>query len=226
MSEREKRSKRRAWKISSKTCRDRTKKITAALKLTMTPPTTPPDNGTGPSREIQNRNRGRRKKNLNRSKAYRDQFKLRITFNTERGIKDIYKKRYYRLKNMNIKRTESQIDNEVERIINDIAKIKTAITMYSILKDNTRKRYSKAETANKRMLKKLIYKKAVLRQYGIGDFAKKATRISESRIRVHTNTPQRQRSTAFQKNITDFFERDDKTRESRPERNQPSQEEK
>ncbi|XP_052255952.1 uncharacterized protein LOC127861484 isoform X1 [Dreissena polymorpha] len=62
------------------------------------------------------------------------------------------------------------------------------------------------------MLKKLIYREAVLRKYGIGDFAKKATGISESRIRVHANTPRRQRSTVFQKNITDFFERDDNSR--------------
>ena len=119
MSEREKRSKRRAWKISSKTYRDRTKKITAALKLTMTPPNSPPDNGPGPSREIQNRDRGRRKKNLNRSKAYREQFKLRIALNKERRMKDMYKKRYYRLKNKNIKRTESQIDNEVESVTDE-----------------------------------------------------------------------------------------------------------
>ncbi|KAH3711498.1 hypothetical protein DPMN_071167 [Dreissena polymorpha] len=119
----------------------------------MTPSNSPPDNGPGPSREIQNRDRGPRKKNLNRSKAYRDQFKLRIALNKERRMKDMYKKRYYRLKNTNIKRTESQIDNEVERIMNDRAKTKTAITMYSKLINNIRKRYSKAETAEKRMLK-------------------------------------------------------------------------
>ncbi|KAH3789996.1 hypothetical protein DPMN_168189 [Dreissena polymorpha] len=62
------------------------------------------------------------------------------------------------------------------------------------------------------MLKKLIYREAVLRKYGVGDFAKKATGISESRIRVHANTPQRHRSTVFQKHITDFFERYDNSR--------------
>jgi hypothetical protein len=166
MSDRDQRKQRRHWKENQRSKREKDKRIKKAMGETITPPTSPEHFFPEQPNRIHERNRlsGRKKKNRNRSKAYRDQFKLRIMLNKERRLKNKYKKRYFRL----IKSNKDEIEQKVEHVMKQKQTTKRALSLYFLLVRIMKQRYSGTHTQEKRILKKLIFRETVLKKYKIG----------------------------------------------------------
>lgn len=206
---REQRIKRRTWKFHANTKRKREKMIKIALSSRVTPPNSPEHMLEPNQRNEQNRTRGRKKKNLNRTKAYKEQFKLRVKLNKERRLRNKYKQRYYRLKKSC--RPDDEVENEVDQIMASKKNTKCTLTLYCLLTRNLRKRYSKSKPIEKRILKNLVFREAILRKYKIGSYTKKQTGISEPRMRLKEHKFRHQQC-ALRKKIEDFYQRDDNSR--------------
>lgn len=213
LSAREQRKKRRNWKTNQRAKRQKDKEQMKGISSQLSPPPSPDHSSSNNQLQESNRLRGRKKKNLNRSKAYRDQFKLRIKLNKERRLKNKYKSRYYRLKESNDSdESDSEITKEVQNIMKKKAQTKTHLTHYCLLLKNLRKRYKNGETVERLLIKKLLYRESVLRKYKIKmNYIKQKTGINETRIRKSHTIPM-SKQTMLKSAIDDFFERDDNSR--------------
>ncbi|XP_060585150.1 uncharacterized protein LOC132741080 [Ruditapes philippinarum] len=161
LSTRDQRKLRRNWRINQRNKRQKDKKLQHDVSKILSPPNSP----TSPEHHIIQQNQyesrksaGRKKKNLNRSKVYREQFKLRIQLNNERRQKEKYKKRYFRLKK---RICTDEMVSTVDKIIYK-KEVRSALTLYTIMINNIKKRYRDCETSQeKRTIKNLIQFKSL-----------------------------------------------------------------
>ncbi|WAR12343.1 hypothetical protein MAR_026523 [Mya arenaria] len=188
LTEREKRQKRRNWKTHAKNKRDKEKSIKTALASICTPPNSPEGLQPIPQQQQQqqqqqqcNKVRGRRKKNLNRSRAYRAQFRLKIELNKERRLKNKYKTRYYRLIRS---QKEDDVEETVKNIMSSQKTMKSTLTLYCLLVNNLRTKYASSNRKIKQILKSLVFRESMLRKYKLKSYTGKATGISMRETRT------------------------------------------
>ncbi|WAR24276.1 LOW QUALITY PROTEIN: hypothetical protein MAR_037945 [Mya arenaria] len=188
LTEREKRQKRRNWKTHAKNKRDKEKSIKTALASICTPPNSPEGLQPIPQQQQQqqqqqqcNKVRGRRKKNLNRSRAYRAQFRLKIELNKERRLKNKYKTRYYRLIRS---QKEDDVEETVKNIMSSQKTMKSTLTLYCLLVNNLRTKYASSNRKTKQILKSLVFRESMLRKYKLKSYTGKATGISMRETRT------------------------------------------
>lgn len=148
MNAREQRTKRRGWRKSSKQYYKRKKEVLQSIENTVTPPTSPEASGL-PQQQVA-RQLGRRKVRKDRSKAYREIFRLRLALKREERLKEKYKKRWQRHSKGNNRSKEGD----------DIIKShdgRKAIMLFSILTQRIIERYNNTKSQEeKRKLSALV----------------------------------------------------------------------
>ncbi|WAR20394.1 LOW QUALITY PROTEIN: hypothetical protein MAR_002232 [Mya arenaria] len=197
---REKRQKRRNWKTHAKNKRDKDKSIKTALASICTPPNSPEGLQPIPQQQQQqqcNKVRGRRKKNLNRSRAYRAQFRLKIELNKERRLKNKYKTRYYRLIRS---QKEDDVEETVKNIMSSQKTMKSTLTLYCLLVNNLRTKYASSNRKTKQIMKSLVLRESMLRKYKLYG--------QSNRDFYERNKNKRE----LRRTIESFFTRDDNSR--------------
>ncbi|WAR20476.1 LOW QUALITY PROTEIN: hypothetical protein MAR_002314, partial [Mya arenaria] len=205
LTEREKRQKRRNWKTHAKNKRD--KENTSIC----TPPNSPEGLQPIPQQQQQqqcNKVRGRRKKNLNRSRAYRAQFRLKVELNKERRLKNKFKTRYYRLIRS---QKEDDVEETVKNIMSSQKTMKSTLTLYCLLVNNLRTKYASSNRKTKQIMKSLVFRESMLRKYKVKSCTGKATGISMREIRTRESNF-RLKQIAIRRTIKSFFTRDDNSR--------------
>ncbi|WAR20604.1 LOW QUALITY PROTEIN: hypothetical protein MAR_002442 [Mya arenaria] len=194
LTEREKRQKRRNWKTHAKNKRDKDKSIKTALASICTPPNSPEGLQPIPQQQQQqqcNKVRGRRKKNLNRSRA------LKIELNKERRLKNKYKTRYYRLIRS---QKEDDVEETVKNIMSSQKTMKSTLTLYCLLVNNLRTKYASSNRKTKQIMKSLrVYAEEILSEKLYGQ---------SNRDFYERNKNKRE----LRRTIESFFTRDDNSR--------------
>ncbi|WAR10066.1 hypothetical protein MAR_035142 [Mya arenaria] len=146
LSKRDQRSKRKQWRQSSNKYYIRKQRILTAIENTETPPHSPENNQVQAARRM-----GRKKVRRDRSKAYREIFKLRIALKKEERLKEKYKKRFQRQKNSK----EDKRQKEEEAVIKG-HNIRKAVLLYSVIVNRLRKRYKMTKTHTEKIYSKII----------------------------------------------------------------------
>ncbi|WAR24725.1 hypothetical protein MAR_038394 [Mya arenaria] len=185
--------------------------IKTALASICTPPNSPEGLQPIPPQQQQqqcNKVRGRRKKNLNRSRAYRAQFRLKIELNKERRLKNNYKTSYYRLIRSQKK---DDVEETVKNIMSSQKTMKSTLTLYCLLVNNLRTKYASSNRKTKQIMKSLVFRESMLRKYKVKSYTGKATGISMREIRTRESNF-RLKQLAIRITIESFFTRDDNSR--------------
>ncbi|WAR24735.1 hypothetical protein MAR_038404 [Mya arenaria] len=177
-----------------------------------TPPNSPEGLQPIPQQQQQqqqcNKVRGRRKKNLNRSRAYRAQFRLKIERNKERRLKNKYKTSNYRLIRSQKK---DDVEETVKNIMSSQKTMKSTLTLYCLLVNNLRTKYASSNRKTKQIMKSLVFRESMLRKYKVKSYTGKATGISMREIRTRESNF-RLKQLAIRRTIESFFTKDDNSR--------------
>lgn len=205
MNAREQRTKRRGWRKSSKQYYKRKEEVLQAIENTVTPPTSPEASGL-PQQQVA-RQLGRRKVRKDRSKAYREIFRLRIALKREERLKQKYKKRWQRHSKSNNRSKEED----------DIIKShdgRKAILLFSILTKRIIERYNNTKSQEeKRKLSALVTASRLLRKYMLTVYTKNMFGFTNHQMQ---NKKQNRKPTLktlrVKQTISLFYERDDNSR--------------
>ncbi|WAR12549.1 hypothetical protein MAR_026729 [Mya arenaria] len=204
LSKRDQRSKRKQWRQSSNKYYIRKQRILTVIENTETPAHSPENNQVQAARRM-----GRKKVRRDRSKAYREIFKLRIALKKEERLKEKHKKRFQRQKNSK----EDKRQKEEEAVIKG-HNIRKAVLLYSVIVNRLRKRYKMTKThTEKRNIASLVCATGLIRRYRLADYARKMIGVTTHQMK---RKPRRQqihiKATRARKAVHSFFERDDNSR--------------